>query len=197
VFRVALTGGIGSGKSTVANLFAALGVAVIDADAVAHALTAPGAPTVGEIARLFGPCMVDAAGALDRPALRRVVFADPTQRRRLEELLHPRIRERMLEDLAVAKGAYALLVIPLLFETGQTDLADRILVVDLPVAEQLRRVRRRGGIGDPEIRRILGTQASRAERLAGADDVIDNSGAPEALRPAVEALHRSYLALGS
>jgi dephospho-CoA kinase len=197
VFRVALTGGIGSGKSTVANLFAALGAAVIDADAIAHALTVPGAPTVGEILRLFGPGMVDAAGALHRPALRRAVFADPTQRRRLEELLHPRIRERMLEDLAVAKGPYALLVVPLLFETGQTDLADRILVVDLPEEMQLRRVRLRSGLGDPEIRCILAAQVSRAERLAGADDVLDNSGPPEALYPAVEALHRSYLALAS
>jgi dephospho-CoA kinase len=197
VFRVALTGGIGSGKSTVAQLFAALGIAVIDADAVAHALTVPGAPTVGEIVRLFGPGIVDAAGVLHRPALRRAVFADPTRRRRLEELLHPLIRARMLEDLAVATGPYALLVIPLLFETGQTDLADRILVADLPEAEQLRRVRLRSGLDEPEIRRILAAQVSRAERLAGADDVIDNSGPIAALRPAVEALHRRYLDLAA
>lgn len=197
MFRVALTGGIGSGKSTVADLFAALGVPVIDADAVAHALTAPGQPTVSEIGRAFGPGLVDAAGALDRAALRRAVFADPAQRRCLEALLHPRIRERMMAELALAPGPYALLVIPLLFETGQTDLADRILVVDVPEAEQLRRVRLRTGLPDAEIRRILDAQATRALRLAGAHDVIDNAGPRAALRPAVETLHRSYRAMAA
>jgi dephospho-CoA kinase len=197
VFRVALTGGIGSGKSTVANLFAALGVQVIDADAVAHALTAPGQPTVMEIGRAFGPGLVDDAGALDRAALRRIVFADAAQRRRLERLLHPRIRDRMLADLAAARGPYVLLVIPLLFETGQADLADRILVVDLPEVEQIRRVRLRSGLPDAEIRRILDAQVPRDVRLSGADDVIDNAGPCEALAPAVEALHRTYLGLAA
>jgi len=195
VLRVALTGGIGSGKSTVAALFAALGVEVIDADAVSHALTAPGEPVVAEIARVFGGGLVDAAGALDRAALRRIVFADSRQRQRLEGLLHPRIRERMLAELATAAGPYALLVIPLLLETGQTDLADRILVVDLPEPEQLRRVRLRSGLSDAEIQRILAAQVPRAVRLARADDVIDNAGPPEALGPQVEALHRRYLSL--
>jgi len=195
VFRVVLTGGIGSGKSTVAGLFAALGVQVIDADAVAHALTAPGQPTVLEIERTFGPGLVDAGGALDRAALRRLVFADPAQRRRLESLLHPPVRERMLADLALAQGPYALLVIPLLFETGQTDLADRVLVVDLPEAEQLRRVRRRSGLPEAETLRILQAQVPRPVRLAGADDVIDNSGPLETLGGAVAALHRTYLRL--
>lgn len=195
VFRVALTGGIGSGKSTVAGLFAALGVQVIDADVVAHALTAPGQPAVLEIGRAFGARLVDDAGALDRAALRDIVFSDPTRRRRLEALLHPRIRDRMLADLAAARGPYVLLVIPLLFETAQTDLADRILVVDLPESEQVRRVRLRSGLPDAEILRILRAQVPRAVRLAGADDVIDNSGAPEALGPAVESLHRSYLGM--
>jgi dephospho-CoA kinase len=197
VFRVALTGGIGSGKSTVADLFADLGVQVVDADAVAHALTAQGQPTVAEIARAFGGEVVDASGALDRAALRRRVFADPAQRHRLEGLLHPRIRSRMTADLATARGPYALLVIPLLFETGQTDLADRVLVVDLPEAEQIRRVRLRSALSDAEIRGILDAQVPRALRLARADDVIDNSGPVEALGPAVLALHRTYLALAA
>jgi dephospho-CoA kinase len=195
VFRVALTGGIGSGKSTVANLFADLGVPVIDADAVAHALTVPGEPAVGEIAAAFGPEVVDAAGGLDRAALRRVVFDNPIERQRLEALLHPRIRARMLEALAAVQGPYALLAIPLLFETGQTDLADRTLVVDLPEETQVQRVRQRSGLSDAEVRCIIAAQVPRAVRLAGADDVIDNSGPPEALGPAVEVLHRSYLAM--
>ena len=197
MLRIALTGGIGSGKSTVADLFAELGVSVIDADLVAHALTAPGEPVLAEIEGHFGPGLVGADGALDRAALRRIVFADPVQRGRLERLLHPRIRARMLADLAKAQGPYALLVIPLLFETGQTDLADRILVVDLPELEQVRRVCARSGLGEAEVQRILAAQVPRAQRLAGADDVIDNSGDPDALNTAVLDLHRAYLALSA
>jgi len=197
VLRVALTGGIGSGKSTVADRFAALGVPVIDADAAAHALTAPGQPLLADIERLFGPGLVDAAGTLDRAALRARVFANPAERKRLEALLHPRIRARMTEALAVAQGPYALLVIPLLLETGQTNLADRILVVDLPEAEQIRRVGLRSGLAEPQIRAILDAQVSRAERLARADDVIDNSGDAAALGPAVAALHHRYLELAA
>jgi len=191
--RVVLTGGIGSGKSTVASLFADLGVTVIDADAVAHALTLPGRPAVTEIARLFGPAVLKSVGVLDRAELRRMVFSDPKLRRRLETLLHPRIREEMLGQLSTVESPYALLVIPLLFETGQTDLADRILVVDLPEDEQIRRVRLRSGLDETEIRRILAAQVPREERLARADDVLDNYGPMHALGPAVMALHRSYL----
>jgi dephospho-CoA kinase len=134
---------------------------------------------------------------LDRAALRRLVFAEPGLRRRLEALLHPRIRARMLQDLAAGGAPYMVLVIPLLFETGQTDLADRVLVVDLPEEEQRRRVQARSGLDRTEIDRILASQVSRAERLAGADDIIDNSGPVAALGPAVAALHRRYLELAS
>lgn len=197
MFSVALTGGIGSGKSTVADLFAALGAAVSDADAIAHALTAPGEPLVAEIGARFGPGLVGPGGVLDRVALRRLVFADSRLRRQLEALLHPRIRIRMIQDLATGTAPYTVLVIPLLFETGQTDLADRVLVVDLPEEQQRLRVARRSGLDPTEIDRILASQVSRAKRLAGADDIIDNSGSALALGPAVEALHRRYLALAA
>jgi dephospho-CoA kinase len=195
MLRVALTGGIGSGKSTVADLFAGLGATVIDADQVAHALTAAGQPILTDIEACLGPGLVDSAGILDRVALRRMIFADPAQRARLEQLLHPPIRERMQGDIAAAPGPYALLVIPLLFETGQTDLADRVLVVDLPEAEQIRRVGARSDLAETEIRHILDAQVPRSLRLGRADDVIDNSGSPEALYPAVLELHRRYIAL--
>jgi dephospho-CoA kinase len=195
VFCVALTGGIGSGKSTVAERFAALGAAVSDADAIAHALTAPGEPLVAEIGSKFGPGLVGPDGVLDRGALRRLVFADPIRRRQLEALIHPRIRAQMLQDLATGTAPYRVLVIPLLFETGQTDLADRVLVVDLPEEQQRLRVARRSGLDPTEIDRILASQVSRAERLAGADDIIDNSGPAAALGPAVDALHQRYMAL--
>ena len=195
MFCVALTGGIGSGKSTVAELFAALGAAVSDADAIAHALTAPGEPLVAEIGAEFGPGLVGPDGVLDRVALRRLVFADPIRRRQLEALVHPRIRAQMIQDLATGTAPYTVLVIPLLFETGQTDLADRVLVVDLPEGQQRLRVARRSGLDSAEIDRILASQVSRAKRLAGADDIIDNSGPAAALVPAVEALHHRYLAL--
>jgi dephospho-CoA kinase len=197
LFSVALTGGIGSGKSTVAGLFAGLGAGITDADAIAHALTAPGEPLVAEIGAEFGPELVGYGDVLDRAALRRLVFADQGLRRRLEALLHPRIRARMLHDLASGTAPYTVLVIPLLFETGQADLADRVLVVDLPEEEQRRRVQRRSGLDPAEIDLILASQVSRAERLAGADDIIDNSGPETALGPAVETLHRRYLALAS
>lgn len=195
MLTIALTGGIGSGKSTVADRFARLGVPVLDADALARALTAPGEPALEEIRAAFGAKVIQPDGGLDRAALRRVVFADETARRRLEAILHPLIRARMLAWLGEVRAPYAVLVIPLLFETGQTDLADRILVVDLPEEEQVRRVQTRSGLDEAEIRRILATQAARAERLAGADDRIDNSGGLAALEAQVERLHRFYLGL--
>ena len=195
MLKVALTGGIGSGKSTVSGLFAELGVPIVDADVLAYALTASGEPALLEIRDAFGSAVLCSDGTLDRTALRRIVFADPAARLRLEAILHPRIRTRMLAWIAETDAPYVLLAIPLLFETGQTDLADRILVVDLPQEVQIHRVRARSGLDEAEIRRILASQAPRAVRLAGADDLIDNSGTLEALKPQVERLHRLYLGL--
>ena len=156
--------------------------------------TAPGTPTLAEIgARFAGVLHPD--GTLDRAALRERVFADPVARVQLESILHPRIRTLMLERAAHLTTPYAVLVIPLLLETGQETLVERVLVVDCPEPVQRERVRRRSGLADAEIRRIIASQVPRTQRLARADDVIDNGDGPEALGPQVERLHQSYLRL--
>lgn len=192
---VGLTGGIGSGKSTVADALAARGAGVIDTDVLARELTAPGSPAVEEIAAAFGAEVIRPDGGLDRDALRTLVFREPEARRRLEAILHPRIKRRMLERLAGLDTPYAVLVVPLLFETDQQHLADRVLVVDVPEALQLERVRRRSGLTETETARIIASQIGRAERLARADDIIDNSGDRRALLAQIERLHRQYLQL--
>ena len=194
LLRVGLTGGIGSGKSTVADRLAALGAGVIDTDLLARELTEPGTPTLARIdAEFSGMLLPD--GRLDRAALRRRVFADPRARARLESILHPQIRALMLERAACLSTPYTVLVIPLLFETGQETLVDRVLVVDCPEPLQLERVGHRSQLPEAEIARIIASQVPRAERLARADDVIDNSGGTDDLLPQVERLHRTYLAL--
>lgn len=190
---IALTGGVGSGKSTVAAIFSRLGAPVIDADALAHSLTAPGSPVLDLISEAFGSDFIDTDGGMDRAAMRALVFSDPSARARLQSILHPRIRSEMRRRLAELRAPYAVLEIPLLFETGQTDIADLILVVDLPESEQIRRVQIRNGLTPEEIRRIMDSQASRSERLAGADDVIDNSTNARALEDQVHHLHQRYL----
>jgi len=192
---VALTGGIGSGKSTVSQRLAALGVPVIDADVLARELTAGGSDALAEIEREFGPDVLRGDGSLNRAALRRLAFADDACRKRLEAILHPRIRERMQTQVAALTGPYALLVIPLLFETGQAGLADRILVVDAPEAVQLERVQLRAGLAPEEIGRIMASQVSRTERLRRADDIIDNSGDIASLIRQTDELHQTYLRL--
>jgi dephospho-CoA kinase len=194
-YAVALTGGIGSGKSAVADLFGQHGVGIIDADAVSHALTGPGGVALAPIAARFGSHMLHAEHGLDRAALRDLVFSNADARRDLEAILHPMIRTRMQDALVADAGPYALLAIPLLIETGQTTLADRILVVDAPEDLRIERVRRRSGLDADAVRRIMASQASRAERLAAADDVLDNSGSLAELEPRVEQLHRRYLQL--
>jgi dephospho-CoA kinase len=195
MFAVALTGGIGSGKSTVSALFAGLGVTVVDADEVSHELTAAGGAALPEIAAAFGRHMVQGDGSLDRAALRQLVFSDPASRRRLEGILHPRIRAEMLARVARSRGPYVVLAIPLLFETGQTDIANRVLVVDSPEEQQIARVQARSGLSATEIQRIMASQVNRTERLASADDIIDNSGNEADLQPQVQRLHQLYLQL--
>lgn len=192
---IGLTGGIGSGKSTVADLFARLGAGVVDTDLLARELTGPGTPVLARIAGEFGTEVLNPDASLNRSRLRQRVFADPAARKRLESLLHPPIRELMLERAAALPSPYAILVIPLLLETGQDALVDRVLVVDCPEPVQLERVHQRSGLPEDEITRIMGSQIPRTERLSRADDVIDNQGDPDALPPQVERLHRAYLAL--
>jgi len=194
---VALTGGVGSGKSSVAARLTEFEVPVIDADAISHALTAPGSPVLDLIAETFGTRFIDADGHLDRTAMRALVFAGASARARLESILHPRIVAEIQGRLARLSAPYAVLEIPLLFETGQTDLADRILVVDLPEVEQIHRVRRRSGLDVAEVRRIIDSQVGRSRRLAGADDIIDNNGDPQALKEQVDRLHHYYLELAA
>ena len=194
-FVVGLTGGIGSGKSAVGDLFAAQGIAVIDTDAIAHELTAPGGTAMPAIRAEFGDAVAAADGALDRAAMRAIVFADPSARKRLEGILHPMIRIESERRLAAAASPYVIYMVPLLVESGDYHKrVNRVAVVDCREETQIARVMQRNGLARPDIERILAAQASRAERLAAADDVIDNDGALAKLAPRIDQLHQSYLA---
>jgi dephospho-CoA kinase len=192
---IGLTGGLASGKSEAARHFASLGAGIVDADEVGHELVAPGSPALAGIVAEFGRDLLRDDGNLDRAALGRTVFSDPAARRRLEALLHPRIRAEMLHRLAKLQTPYAILVAPLLIESGMTDLVDRLLVIDTPEALQRERSRGRDGHDPQHIERILAAQCDRASRLAAADDVICNDQDLAHLHRAVEKLHRRYLDL--
>ncbi len=196
---VGLTGGIGSGKSTVAERFAALGAAVVDTDAIAHELTGPGGAAMPALRAEFGERIVAADGRLDRAEMRRLAFADDDFRRRLEAILHPMIRaesERRCREALVRGAPYVVLVVPLLVESGgYRERVDRIAVVDCDDELRIARVMGRSGLTRDEVRRIMGVQASRAERLAVADDVIDNGADLASLHACVADLHRQYLSL--
>lgn len=192
---VGLTGGIGSGKSTVAEMFHAHGVPVIDADVLARALVRPGMPALGEIVHAFGRDVLNTEGRLDRARLADIIFSDAGKRRRLEQILHPRIRRLMQQRLGELQAPYCILVIPLLLETGQTDLVQRVLVVDIDPQIQAQRAARRGGASRERVEAIMATQASREQRLAAADDVIHNDKDLNHLQRQVHALHRRYLEL--
>jgi dephospho-CoA kinase len=194
VFRVGLTGGIASGKTTVANLFAALGATIVDTDLLAREVVAPGTALLAEIAAHFGPGMLLADGSLDRRRLRDVVFADPAERRWLEERTHPAIRQLTDDACARATGAYCVVAIPLLVETGGERRFDRVLVVDCDPEVQLARLMARDGITRDAAQRMLAAQASRESRLSVADDVIRNTGDIAYLRDQVQKLHREYVA---
>lgn len=194
-YRVGLTGGIGSGKSTVAKALAEHGADLIDTDAIARALTAPQGAALPELCAAFGPDILDADGALDRAAMRHRVFADPAARARLEGILHPRIREIALARSQASRAPYVLFDVPLLTESPVWQaLCDRILVVDCPPELQISRVMARNGLRREEVERILASQASRAARLAIADDVIDNSADLARLQAQILPLHHRYLA---
>lgn len=196
-YVVGLTGGIGSGKSAVADAFAALGVDVTDTDRIAHALTAPGQPGHAAVLAAFGPEFACADGTLDRARLRRRVFDDAAARTRLEAILHPLIREAARREITAWTGPYGLLVVPLLFERGNLSGVDRVLVVDCPEDEQVRRVTARSGLAAAEVRAIMATQLERPARLVRADDVLDNAGPPSAIVPQVTRLDRRYRELAA
>lgn len=197
-YLVGLTGGIGSGKTAVADAFAKLGIEVVDTDVLAHRLSAAGQPGFKAIIAAFGTGMLQPDGELDRAALRRLVFGDAAARARLEAVLHPLIGAEVARRVEILQGAYGVVVVPLLLErAGLRSLVDRILVVDCPEEEQVRRVVARNGLSPTEVRAIMATQFDRAQRLAAADEVLDNAGAPEAIAPQVEALDRRYRELAA
>jgi dephospho-CoA kinase len=193
--RIGLTGGIASGKSTVAQRFTDLRVPVIDADVAARAVVAPGAPGLAGVIERFGPRVLAENGELDRRALRDLIFSNPGARRDLESILHPLIRADMERSADQAVGPYIVMAIPLLIEGGPSDRVDRILVVDVDEVVQLQRVMERDGCTAEQARAILASQASRSARLAAADDVLQNAGTVTDLRQAVDRLHERYLRL--
>jgi dephospho-CoA kinase len=192
-FIVGLTGGIGSGKSAAASLFEELGALVVDTDAIAHELTAPGGTAIEPIRKAFGEEVIASSGALDRAAMRRKVFTDPEAKARLEAILHPMIRAEADRRSAASRAPYVVLVVPLLVESGgYRNRVLRVAVVDCPEEMQVARVMTRSGLSADEARAIMAAQVDRKDRLAAADDVIDNGGDLAALRSQVEALHRKY-----
>jgi len=197
-YLVGLTGGIGSGKTLVADAFAALGVDIVDTDVLAHRLSAAGQPGYAAIREEFGKGILRPDGEIDRNTLRRIVFRDGDARTRLESLLHPLIGAEVERQVRRWTGAYGVVVVPLLLEReGVRSLVDRVLVVDCPEDEQVRRVVARNGFPPGEVRAIMATQLKREQRLAAADDVVDNAGPPDAIAPQVAVLDRRYRALAA
>ena len=193
-FSVGLTGGIGCGKSTVADMFAALGASVIDTDQIAHALTAPHGAAMPALLAEFGEDFATPEGALDRARMRALVFSDATARARLEAILHPRIRDATAAAAAIASGDYVVYVVPLLIESGTWRArVTRVLAIDCPEELQVARVMARSGITEAQVRAIMAAQVTREQRRAAADDIIVNDDGLDALRPQVEILHAMYL----
>jgi len=197
-FVVGLTGGIGSGKSAAADEFARLGASIVDTDAIAHELTGKQGAALSEIRKHFGAEAIGPDGAMDRRRMREAAFADPAARKKLEGLLHPMIRQESARRIAAATGPYVVYVVPLLVESGNPRrTVNRVLVVDAPEEVQLERVKTRSALPADQVRSIIAAQAKRSDRLAAADDVIDNGGTMDALRKQVAGLHRKYLQFSS
>ena len=197
-FVVGLTGGIGSGKTTVAELFASLGAGLVDTDEISRRLTAPAQPAITEIARKFGPQFVAEDGSLDRVRMRNLVFADPSARKDLEAILHPLIRQESTRQFQASTSPYVVVVVPLLIETGAyRGMMGRILVVDCEPETQIRRVMERSGLSRGEVLSIIASQVSRQQRLREADDVIRNDRDLETLQAQVTPLHVRYLGLAA
>lgn len=198
MYVVAITGGIGSGKTTIANQFAELGIDVVDADVIAREVVELGTPALAAIADHFGPDVMTPDGQLDRRRLREQVFSDPSAKTWLNALLHPLIRSEMQRQCAAASSPYCLLVVPLLVENKLTGLANRVLVVDVDEATQIERTCRRDGVTTEQAKAIIAAQASRSERLGAADDVIENlNGSEMAIKARILTLHETYLAFAS
>jgi dephospho-CoA kinase len=197
-FAVGLTGGIGSGKTTVAGLFASKGAALVDTDEISRRLTAPAQPAITEIARKFGSQFVAADGSLDRNRMRNLVFADPSARKDLEAILHPLIRHESTRQIQASTAPYVVVVVPLLVEIGALrGMMSRILVVDCEPETQIRRVIERSGLSRNEVLSIIASQASRQQRLREADDIIQNDNGLEALHEQVNPLHLRYIGLAT
>lgn len=195
-FSIGLTGGIGCGKTTVANIFAELGAAIIDTDVIAHSLTAPKGIAIGAIKAAFGDAFITPEGAMDRVAMRHHVFNDASARKKLEAILHPLIRSETARAVETTAGTYPIFVVPLLLESAQwREKTSRILVVDCPEEVQIARVMARSQMTREEVMAIMAAQTSRAARLEKADDVITNDGDPQALRPQITQLHALYSGL--
>lgn len=195
-YIVGVTGGIGSGKSTVANLFAEQGITIVDADIIAREVVAVGEPVLDAIAAYFGPEVIADDGSLNRAELRERIFVSPAHRHWLEALLHPLIRERMIRDCQQARSVYCLLVVPLLVENHLTELCDRVLVVDVEPEQQIARTVLRDHSNEDQVTAIMDSQASREARLSAADDVLDNNSRDlSAIKAVVLKLHQQYLAL--
>ena len=197
MLRIGLTGGIASGKSTVAELFAGLGAPVIDTDVIAREVVAPGMPALVQIRHEFGDRVFDEAGQFDRAEMRRLAFDDDDARRRLEAILHPLIQAETVRQAKVARGPYQVIVVPLLVRSPLIKFVDRVLAIDCDEETQVRRLMLRDGESEGQARRMLAAQSTREERLAVADDVLRNDGDLAATLEQVNSLHRKYLALAA
>lgn len=196
MLKVGLTGGIGSGKSTVAKSLIAKGITVVDADQIAREVVEPGEVALQEIVEAFGEQILHDDGTLNRAALKQVIFSDPKAKKQLESILHPRIRQRILSRVNEATDtAYVVADIPLLVESHYPDHFDRVIVVDCPVEQQLSRVLERDHLNEVQIKAIINSQASREQRLAVATDVLDNSGTLESLKMQIDKLHETLISL--